>query len=58
MIIHEYNYSALQAVWTDLGKPTLSEGVKASLKPQDLLLTMGAGDVYTIGENILAENKV
>ena len=34
------------------------EFIKASLKPQDLLLTMGAGDVYTIGENILTKNKV
>ena len=29
------------------------EIIESSLKPQDLLLTMGAGDVYTIGENIL-----
>ena len=29
--------------------------VKDSLKPGDLLLTMGAGDVYKIGENLLCE---
>ena len=29
------------------------ETLRKTLKPHDLLLTMGAGDVYTIGENIL-----
>ncbi len=30
--------------------------VKDSLKPGDILLTMGAGDVYKIGENILSKS--
>ncbi|MBQ7578733.1 MAG: UDP-N-acetylmuramate--L-alanine ligase [Synergistaceae bacterium] len=30
--------------------------IKSVLKPDDLLLTMGAGDVYKIGENLLREN--
>ena len=29
--------------------------ISDSLKPRDLLLTMGAGDVYKIGENLLCE---
>ncbi len=31
------------------------EKIKNSLLPDDLFLTMGAGDVYKIGENILSE---
>ena len=30
--------------------------IKSVLKPDDLLLTMGAGDVYKIGEKFLREN--
>ncbi len=33
------------------------EKIKISLQPGDLLLTMGAGDVYEIGEKILGENQ-
>ncbi|MBQ9419270.1 MAG: UDP-N-acetylmuramate--L-alanine ligase, partial [Synergistaceae bacterium] len=35
---------------------TAEEKIKASLRDGDLFLTMGAGDVYKIGENILSEN--
>ena len=31
------------------------ETLKLKLKPDDLFLTMGAGDVYIIGEKILSE---
>ena len=33
--------------------PELEEALKCKARPGDIILTVGAGDVYKIGENIV-----
>jgi len=37
--------------------PEVSEYLRSIAKPGDVILTVGAGDIYTVGNQICAEDK-